>query len=320
MQVLGREPVTVPIQPRAGRPGGAASASSASCCWQVTGGGSPGRLCPTAAEFGCPAVQGSHRASSQRVLSWVLQPAVLGAEEDRRSQSSHRFVHAEPAHGGATLQDGNPGVRQSRHPKPGVDSLHRHPISMSQCTGPSESILRFKPGLYSMRASTCAYADYWRTSAGIPANHKSAPRSPRADALFCIGTYADVYRRIRSPVNTFIHGVTCAMQWRHAGSRKRGHLRWLLVHTRMEYKPGFMVNKRIYQFTCLPFRLATSPREFIKLLRPVVAMLRKRDVKLHVYLDDWLILADTPEQAQLHARMTISLIQHLGWIITSSPI
>ena len=71
----------------------------------------------------------------------------------------------------------------------------------------------------------------FKASADQPANHESAPRSPRADALFCIGTYADVYRRIRSPVYTFIHGATCAMQWRRAGSRKRGHLRRLPAHT-----------------------------------------------------------------------------------------
>ena len=71
-----------------------------------------------------------------------------------------------------------------------------------------------------------------QTSAGIPANHESAPRSPRADALFCIGTYVDVYRRIRSPVYTFIHGATCAVQCRRAGSRKCGHLRRLPAHAR----------------------------------------------------------------------------------------
>ena len=32
----------------------------------------------------------------------------------------------------------------------------------------------------------------------------------------------------------------------------------------------FVVNKRIYQFTCLPFGLATSSREFTKLLQPVI--------------------------------------------------
>ena len=77
----------------------------------------------------------------------------------------------------------------------------------------------------------------------------------------------------------------------------------------------FVVNKRTCQFSCLPFGLATSPWEFTKLLRPVVALSRQRGVMLHVYLDDWLIHADTPEQAQLHAQMTISLLQYLGWII-----
>ena len=76
----------------------------------------------------------------------------------------------------------------------------------------------------------------------------------------------------------------------------------------------FVVNKQVYQFTCLPFELATSPREFTKLC-PVIALLRQRGVKLHVYLDDWLIRADTPEQAQLHTQTTISVLHFLGWII-----
>ena len=77
----------------------------------------------------------------------------------------------------------------------------------------------------------------------------------------------------------------------------------------------FVVNKKVYQFTCLPFGLATSPREFTKLLRPVVSLLRQQGVKLHVYLDDWLIRADTPEEAQLHAQTTIKVLQFLWWII-----
>ena len=87
------------------------------------------------------------------------------------------------------------------------------------------------------------------------------------------------------------------------------------MHRALRMYLHFVANKRKYQFTCLPFGLATSPRDFTKLLRPVVALLRKRGVKLHVYLDDWLNRADTPEQAQLHAQMTITLLQHLGWIV-----
>ena len=71
-----------------------------------------------------------------------------------------------------------------------------------------------------------------QTIAGISANHESAPRSLRADTLVCIGTYADIYRCIRSRVYTSIHDATCAMKWRRTGRRKRGHLRRLPAHKR----------------------------------------------------------------------------------------
>ena len=59
------------------------------------------------------------------------------------------------------------------------------------------------------------------------------------------------------------------------------------MHQAVRKYRRFVVNKKV--FTCLPFGLATSVREFIRLLRPVVALLRQQGVKLHVYLDDWLI-------------------------------
>ena len=77
----------------------------------------------------------------------------------------------------------------------------------------------------------------------------------------------------------------------------------------------FKVNRCVYQFTCLPLRLATSPREFTKLLRPVVALLQLKGVRLHVYLEDCLIRTLSPAQAQLHANLVIRVLQHLGWII-----
>ena len=59
------------------------------------------------------------------------------------------------------------------------------------------------------------------------------------------------------------------------------------MHRAVKKYLWFRVNRKNYQFTCLPFGLATS-REFTKLLRPVVAWLRRQSVKLHIYLDDWL--------------------------------
>ena len=80
----------------------------------------------------------------------------------------------------------------------------------------------------------------------------------------------------------------------------------------------FMVNGRVYQFTCLPFGLATSPREFTKLLRPVVPLLRLQGIKLHVYLDDWLIRALSAVHARTHADLDLQVSQHLGWVINFS--
>ena len=67
---------------------------------------------------------------------------------------------------------------------------------------------RVKPGLYSMRAYTRAYADSRRSC--LHFCRRLRPAHTRA--------YADVYRRIRSPVYTFIHGATCAMQSLGAGN------------------------------------------------------------------------------------------------------
>ena len=52
----------------------------------------------------------------------------------------------------------------------------------------------------------------------------------------------------------------------------------------------FQVIKQTFQFNCLPFGLATSPREFTMLLRPVLRLLRLDGIKVHVYRDDCLIL------------------------------
>ena len=92
-------------------------------------------------------------------------------------------------------------------------------------------------------------------------------------------------------------------------------LPYVLMHQAVRKYLRFVVNKKLNQFTGLPFGLATSPREFTKLLRPVVTLLRQQGVKLHVYLDDQVIRAHTPEQAKLHAQTTIRVLQFLSWII-----
>ena len=73
----------------------------------------------------------------------------------------------------------------------------------------------------------------------------------------------------------------------------------------------FMVNNRVYQFMCLLLGLATSPQEFTKLLQPVVQLLWLQGVKVHVYLDDWLIHALSPIQTRTHADLVLRVLRHL---------
>ena len=121
-------------------------------------------------------------------------------------------------------------------------------------------------------------------------------------------------RHFKKEIQASVRAAIRSQEWTVSTDIRDAYLH-VPLHRDIRKYMRFRVNKRMYQFTCVPFELATSPREFAKLLRPVVAWLRQRGVKLHVYLDDWLICTESPEQAQLHSEMTIMLLQRLGWVI-----
>ena len=70
-----------------------------------------------------------------------------------------------------------------------------------------------------------------------------------------------------------------------------------------------------YQFTSLPFGLATAPLVFTSLVKEVKLLALQQDIHLHQYLDDWLIRASSQDEAQKHTVKLLSLIQNLGFIV-----
>ena len=60
----------------------------------------------------------------------------------------------------------------------------------------------------------------------------------------------------------------------------------------------FRWNSQTWQFRALPFGLNSSPQVFTKLLKPVVAVLRKLGIRLILYMDDMLVLASTKEEGR----------------------
>ena len=77
----------------------------------------------------------------------------------------------------------------------------------------------------------------------------------------------------------------------------------------------FCHKSQVFQFTSLPFGLATAPQVFTMIVKEVKLMALSRGLKLHQYLDDWLIRSQSQEEAQVNTQAVVDLTQSLGWII-----
>ena len=78
---------------------------------------------------------------------------------------------------------------------------------------------------------------------------------------------------------------------------------------------GFAVGNEVYQYRVLPFGLKTAPRIFTRLVQTVAAHLRQRGIKIFVYLDDWLIVANSASMLRRHLKVTLDLVAKLGFLV-----
>ena len=76
----------------------------------------------------------------------------------------------------------------------------------------------------------------------------------------------------------------------------------------------------LYQFTCLQFGLLPSARLFPKTLKLVIAFLRSMGIRLLMFLDSILIMADSPERAAEHTEIVIRVLESLGFMIKKKSI
>ena len=87
------------------------------------------------------------------------------------------------------------------------------------------------------------------------------------------------------------------------------------VHKDSQKLLQFLWRNKCYAFQGLCFGLNTAPRVFTKLLKPVAAYLRKRGVRMILYLDDFLILGSSYQEVQSHTAMAVTLLENLGFTI-----
>ncbi|KAG8452945.1 hypothetical protein GDO86_004664 [Hymenochirus boettgeri] len=82
----------------------------------------------------------------------------------------------------------------------------------------------------------------------------------------------------------------------------------------------FAIGARHFQFTALPFGLASAPRIFTKIMTCQAAFLRLQGIFILPYLDDLLIRAASFKLAQQHVSQCITILSRFGWIIKPGKI
>ena len=87
------------------------------------------------------------------------------------------------------------------------------------------------------------------------------------------------------------------------------------IHPNSRKYLRFCHKSQVFQFTSLPFQLATTPQVFTIIVKEVKLMTLPRGIRLQQYLDDWLIRAQSQEKAQVNTQTVVDLTQSLGWII-----
>ena len=87
------------------------------------------------------------------------------------------------------------------------------------------------------------------------------------------------------------------------------------IHESCQKYLRFRINDTLFEFTCLPIGLNTAPYVFRKILKPVVAYLRRLGFHSVIYLDDLLLIGDSFSRCLENVKMTQGLLNRLGFII-----
>ena len=76
----------------------------------------------------------------------------------------------------------------------------------------------------------------------------------------------------------------------------------------------FLWRDQLYQYTCLPMGLSSSPRIFTKIMRPAFQYLRERGHMSSSYIDDCYLQGDTYKECKENVDCTNKLLIQLGFL------
>ena len=130
-----------------------------------------------------------------------------------------------------------------------------------------------------------------------------------------------------SVVNTFLHVPTFKMETAEVIRASLQAGEWVAsidltdayfhvpIHQKFQKYLRFHVQGQAYQFRALPFGIATAPLEFTRVVKEVKFIALSQGVRIHQYLDDWLVRAKDPDSCARDVQKLINLVGKLGWIV-----
>ena len=77
----------------------------------------------------------------------------------------------------------------------------------------------------------------------------------------------------------------------------------------------YMRFHKTYQFKALPFGLSTAPMEFTVVAKEVKWLAMREGIRIHQYLDDWLVRATSHRVCLQQTKTLVLLCRELGWLV-----
>ena len=82
----------------------------------------------------------------------------------------------------------------------------------------------------------------------------------------------------------------------------------------------FLAQRKVYQFTFLPFGLSSAPWVFTKTLKPIAALMRELWLQVVFYIDNILLMAETKDLAHDQMSLLTYLLESLGFTLNEKKV
>ena len=82
---------------------------------------------------------------------------------------------------------------------------------------------------------------------------------------------------------------------------------YIPIHSQSRKYMHFHIQGRSYQFKVLPFGLSTVPMEFTVVANEVKLMALQRGIRIHQYLDDWLVRTTSHQTCLQHTQTLVNI-------------